>query len=162
MSVSALSRRSVLRGGALAAAAGAAGFLVARRSEAAKARPTASMDPYGAPAAANAYGAAPSRETGVALARLDQVKAGAGLVLAKRRLVLTRDARGTVRCFSALCTHQGCTVTTVADGAITCPCHGSRFDAATGSVIGGPAPAPLRKVPVVIRDGTVFTGKEPR
>lgn len=47
--------------------------------------------------------------------------------------------------FSALsltCTHLGCTVEHNNDG-FTCPCHGSRYDAA-GNAIHGPAKKPLR------------------
>jgi Rieske Fe-S protein len=45
----------------------------------------------------------------------------------------------------------------VTDGAILCPCHGSRFDANTGAVVAGPARQPLAKVPVVVRDNAVFS-----
>jgi Rieske Fe-S protein len=34
-------------------------------------------------------------------------------------------------------------VTTVSDGIINCPCHGSRYSVADGSVQSGPAPRPL-------------------
>lgn len=156
MAAAELSRRSVARGALLAVAAGASGFAVARRSDAAKAVAPTAADPYGAPAAANAYGAAPARTKGVALAPLDKVAPGGGLVLGKRGVVLTRDTAGKVRGFSALCTHQGCSVTSVAAGAITCPCHGSRFNATTGAVVAGPATRGLRPVPVAVRDGTVF------
>jgi Rieske Fe-S protein len=157
MSDTELSRRSVLQGGALVAVAGVAGFAVARRSDAAEDPPDAAADPYGAaPAAANAYGAPPP-PTGDRLAALEALPAGGGLVLPKRRLVLTRDAKGIVRAFSSVCTHQGCPVTEVKAGMITCPCHGSLFDAATGAVARGPAKLPLRAVPVVVRGGMVFT-----
>lgn len=161
MSTTDLSRRSVLRGSALAAVAGALGYLVARRSDAAKARTDTSVTDayaaYGAPAAANAYGAPPT-DKGSLLARLDQLPAGGGLVLADRGVVLTRDAEGTVRGFASLCTHQGCNVGSVKNGRIVCPCHGSLFDARTGAPVQGPATLALGAVPVVVRDGTVFTG----
>lgn len=47
---------------------------------------------------------------------------------------------------SLVCTHLGCTVDAGADG-FTCPCHGSRFDAA-GNVTHGPAQNPLRRLRV--------------
>jgi Rieske Fe-S protein len=159
------SRRSLMRGGALAVVGGVAGFLVTRRTDAAKGAAgtvdaygaAAPVHAYGAPAAANGYGATVT-PTGHPLARLDQLPAGGGLVLGKSQVVLTRDAAGTVHCFTSLCTHQGCSVNAVKNGTISCPCHGSRFDARTGAAVHGPATAPLRAVPVVVRDGTVFTG----
>lgn len=55
--------------------------------------------------------------------------------------------------FSAVCTHQGCTV--AADGAgLRCPCHGSTYDL-TGANTAGPAPSPLPKVEVTVTDGQV-------
>ncbi len=43
---------------------------------------------------------------------------------------------------SSVCTHLGCNVKRTTWG-FECPCHGSRFDA-SGRVIQGPAPAPLK------------------
>jgi Rieske Fe-S protein len=139
-------RRSVLRGFGLTILAGAAGFVVARRSDAAKAKPATS--------AANAYGAAPAAG-GNLLTTVDKVPTGGGLILGG--VVLTRDAKGDVRCYSATCTHQGCTVDAVKNGTISCPCHGSQFNASTGAVVQGPAARPLSPVPVVVRGGGVYT-----
>ena len=60
-------------------------------------------------------------------------------------VVLTQPTDGTFVAFSATCTHQGCTVSSVEGGTINCSCHGSKFDVADGSVRGGPAPRPLPK-----------------
>ena len=50
---------------------------------------------------------------------------------------------GGVYAMSAVCTHLGCITRYVSDeGAIACPCHGSRFDL-EGNVTHGPAPHPL-------------------
>src|SRR3954468_8897079 len=103
-------RRSVLRGFGLTFLAGAAGFVVARRSDAAKARPT--------DAAANAYGnTGPGR--GRLLTALDKVPLDGGLGLGP--VVLTRDSGDGVSAFSSTCTHQGCTVSGVRNGRIECP-----------------------------------------
>ncbi len=150
MTVQTMTRRSALTGAVIAAVAAVAGFVVARNSAAAQAKPGA--------AAANGYGPSTSGGSGgVRLAALDQVPAGGGLVVAKSDIVLVRNASGGVDGFSATCTHQGCQVSAVQDGKILCPCHGSVFDATTGAVVSGPAGRPLPKVAVVVRTDEVFT-----
>src|SRR5215212_3268792 len=57
--------------------------------------------------------------------------------------------------YSAICTHQGCTVA-YEDGNLACPCHGSVFDPANGaSVVAGPAQSPLPEIPVKAEGGEV-------
>ena len=75
-------------------------------------------------------------------------------MLADQRVVLVRSG-DQVHAFSSTCTHQGCTVAGVTDGVITCPCHGSTFDAATGKVVTGPATRPLPAVQVEVAYGVV-------
>lgn len=143
----AMTRRSVGTGFALTAVAAAVGFVVARNSGAAK--------PKLLTARANSAGVAGGG--GKQLASESQIPADGGVILADDGIVLTRDAAGAVQGFSAVCTHQGCTVSAISGGQISCPCHGSRFDTKTGNVTQGPASTPLPKVPVVVRGGTVFT-----
>ncbi|WP_139983108.1 Rieske (2Fe-2S) protein [Nocardioides litoris] len=71
------------------------------------------------------------------------VPVGGGVVLADDQVVVTQPAEGEIKVFSSTCTHTGCPVSEVADGAIVCPCHGSRFDIATGEVLQGPASSAL-------------------
>lgn len=144
MSLDEVSRRSVLRGTLLAVIGGVAGFLVARASDAA--------DAPSATTAANSYGPGPA-PADHPLAALADVPAGGGVVVAG--LVVTRDQEGSVHAFSATCTHQGCTVSGVTDGAIVCPCHGSRFDIGTGAVLQGPANRPLPSIPVHVLNGRI-------
>jgi Rieske Fe-S protein len=144
-----LSRRGVLLGSCVAAVGGVAGFLVARGSSADRSdRGTT---------AANAYGPVTDAAEGP-LAVLDDVPAGGGTVVRDAEVVLTRTVDGDLHAFSAVCTHQGCTVDAVTDGVIECPCHGSTFDAGTGAVTNGPATQPLAPVAVVVRDGKVYSG----
>lgn len=59
--------------------------------------------------------------------------------------------------FSRICTHEGCTVDFVQSvQQFQCPCHGSIYSAATGDVLGGPAPKPLPKIAVVEASGTLY------
>lgn len=147
MSVPALSRRSVLRGLAVASGTAVAGYAAARGSGLA--------DPKGRTAAANAYGPA-SDASGEPVASVDDVPLGGGIVLGDAGIVLTRDAGGTVHGLSAICTHQGCTVSSVEDGVILCPCHSSRFDAETGAPVAGPATQALPEVPITVRANSIF------
>lgn len=71
--------------------------------------------------------------------------------------ILARPTASTAACFSATCTHQGCTVRP-AGQQLQCPCHGSVFNALTGAVINGPAAQPLAQIPVHVAGGEVFTG----
>jgi Rieske Fe-S protein len=48
---------------------------------------------------------------------------------------------------TAICTHEGCTVTGFATDHLVCPCHGSQYTL-TGQVIQGPAPASLTRYTV--------------
>jgi Rieske Fe-S protein len=122
-----LSRRGVLGGTAVAVVGGIAGFLVAGRSSAARGP--------GGTTAANAYGP-PARATGGgALVPLARVPAGGGVVLGRQKIVVTRTSDGAVHAFSAVCTHEGCTID-VARGMIECPCHGSRRASASRSGTG--------------------------
>ena len=147
MSVPALARRSVLRGLAVAVGAAVAGFLATRASGLA--------DPKGTAAAANAYGPA-SKTSAEPLASVDDIPVGGGIILDSASVVLTRNAGGTVHGLSATCTHQGCTVSSVENGVIACPCHGSTFNAETGAPMAGPATRPLPEIPVAVRDNSVF------
>jgi len=70
--------------------------------------------------------------------------------------VVARPSSSEARCFSAICTHQGCTVA-VNGKELDCPCHGSRFNALTGAVLSGLAPRALDKVPVAVKAGEVVT-----
>jgi Rieske Fe-S protein len=131
----------------MAAAAGVAGFVVARVSNLSK--------PKAVTTQANGYG--PSNSGGTYLVTLSAVPANGGLILDTQKIVLVKDRDGSVKGFSAICTHQGCTVATVQDGVISCPCHGSEFSAVTGAVIQGPATRPLPAIGVVVRDNAVYT-----
>jgi Rieske Fe-S protein len=83
------------------------------------------------------------------------VPVGGGKILPDSRVVVTQPTAGTYKAFSAVCTHQGCLVGSVADGVISCPCHQSRFSATDGSVRNGPAPSPLPARTVTVNGSTL-------
>jgi cytochrome b6-f complex iron-sulfur subunit len=91
------------------------------------------------------------------LAPLSAVPVGGAYVVQRYKIVLTQPTAGTVHGFSALCTHMGCVVA-AGSGELACPCHGSRFALADGSVIEGPAQRPLGVQPVKVVDGNVYAG----
>jgi len=82
---------------------------------------------------------APSKKFRVTLP--ESLSEGVAVVPAGRSVAVFRDAEG-VYAISTICTHLGCIVRSEADG-FHCPCHGSRFHP-DGSVLKGPAPAPLK------------------
>lgn len=85
---------------------------------------------------------------------------GAILATVKRRpVIISRPSDDEIVGFSAICTHQGCTVRPNGDR-LDCPCHGSWFAAATGEVLRGPAELPLNPVDVRIADGNVVAGSD--
>lgn len=91
-------------------------------------------------------------ESGAELTTTDQVPVGGGIVLTEAKVVVTQPTEGEFKAFTAVCTHQQLTVTSVEDGTIVCSNHGSEYDAATGEVTQGPAPSGLAAV-AITRDG---------
>lgn len=59
-------------------------------------------------------------------------------------LLVARTAQDAFAAVTAVCTHQGCTITGYSNQVYTCPCHGSQFDT-NGQVKRGPAGSALRK-----------------
>jgi Rieske Fe-S protein len=92
---------------------------------------------------------------GKEIAKTADIPVGGGKVYGADKVVVTQPAQGTFKAFTAVCTHQGCTLGGVAGGLITCPCHGSEFKAADGSVQRGPAKEPLKEYPVQVRGGGI-------
>ncbi|MET9110938.1 Rieske (2Fe-2S) protein [Streptomyces zhihengii] len=93
---------------------------------------------------------------GEELARTADVPVGGGTILKGPKVVVTQPEAGRFRAFSAICTHQHCLVGSVTDGLIVCPCHGSRFRVADGSVERGPATKPLPPERITVSGGAVL------
>ncbi|MCW6006146.1 Rieske (2Fe-2S) protein [Micromonospora sp. CPCC 205371] len=136
------SRRAVLAAGAAAALAGCETY--GGSAEEPPPPPPAGSAPAGtAPPPASSGGTAP-------LANLSDIPVGGGKIFEKQKVVVTQPREGAVKAFSTTCTHAGCDVTSVSRGTINCPCHGSKFKVADGTVADGPAPRPLPPVPITV------------
>ena len=73
--------------------------------------------------------------------------------------ILIRTATDAVCAFSAVCTHEGCTVDyDTASKELICPCHGARFDPLqNGKAVAGPTRTPLAELPVKISGEYIIT-----
>src|SRR4051794_857464 len=134
-----MSRRAVLAAGA----AGAGAVVVAACSS----------------GSGGGSGSGDAQQAGKTLARLDDIPVGDAKAVKLPDggpAVIARTSATAAACFSAICTHMGCTVA-LNGKELGCPCHGSRFNALTGAVLSGPATAPLEKIAVKISGGEVVT-----
>ncbi|GHF80832.1 Rieske (2Fe-2S) protein [Streptomyces thermodiastaticus] len=142
-------RRMVLATGAAALVAGCSGTDTDGGSSAATSSAPAAADRQAAPAQTRGVAA------GEELGRTVDIPVGGGKVFAAQKVVVTQPKAGEFKAFSAVCTHQGCTVNRVVNGAIECPCHGSAFRAEDGTVSRGPAQQPLEAKRITVSGGTV-------
>jgi len=140
-------RRSVL---AAAGAAGAAMTLSACGSEDGGSGKVSSGDDGAEKSGDGGDGAAKGE-----LGKAADIPEGGGKVFREQKVVVTRPGTAEYKAFSATCPHRGCLVTEVADGTINCPCHGSKFDVADGSVVHGPATRGLPLAQVSVKGGTI-------
>jgi len=89
------------------------------------------------------------------LALTSDVPLGGGKILADKKIVITQPRAGSFEAFTAVCTHQGCTVSSVSGGTVNCPCHGSKFSIANGSVVTGPAASALAPVSIKVQGTSI-------
>ncbi|CAL9317803.1 Rieske (2Fe-2S) protein [Streptomyces sp. SudanB182_2057] len=153
-------RRTVLATSAGALALGCVGCGGDSGASTAPQPPTAPASPPSPAAEGGAGETSPAaREAapaGAPLARTADIPEGGGKVFEDRKIVVTQPEKGRFKAFSAVCTHQGCTVTQVTDGTILCPCHSSRFRITDGSVTAGPATRPLTEEQVMVHENSVY------
>ncbi|RPK78886.1 MULTISPECIES: Rieske (2Fe-2S) protein [Streptomyces] len=100
-------------------------------------------------------GASPGAAGGVELARTADIPVGGGTVFKERKVVVTQPEEGEFKAFSAVCTHASCLVSTVSDGTINCPCHGSRYGITDAAVEAGPATRPLPAEQISVSGGAI-------
>ena len=112
--------------------------------------PTSSIPGSSTPGSSTPTSSAPAD----ALATKADIPVGGGVIFADAGVVITQPTEGTFHGFTIVCTHQGCQVNSVTD-TINCPCHNSTYSIEDGSVVGGPAPAPLTDVPLDIEGNNI-------
>jgi Rieske Fe-S protein len=108
-----------------------------------------STTPVNQPSAA---GSGASSAAGPLTVKEADIPVGGGKIFPDNQTVITQPKKGQFKAFSAICTHQGCLVDTVTT-TINCPCHGSKYSIADGSVVNPPAPNPLPPKTIKV-DGT--------
>lgn len=69
-------------------------------------------------------------------------------------VLVVRGTGEDLTAYSGYCTHNGCALRQD-EAELDCPCHGSRFDAATGEVLVGPATRQLPGVEVAVEGDVV-------
>jgi Rieske Fe-S protein len=94
---------------------------------------------------------------GQQLASTSEIDVGGGVIV-DEKYVVTQPSSGEFKAFSAICTHQGCVLASVADNTISCNCHGSAFSAEDGSVINGPAETPLGEEQITVEGNKILLG----
>jgi Rieske Fe-S protein len=103
-------------------------------------------------------GHTPTQPPSGPLTKTNDVPIGGGTVFADQQVVVTQPEAGEFKCFTAVCTHMGCIVSSVQAGAIRCECHGSAFSIEDGSAVGPPATEPLAEVPITVRGDKISIG----
>jgi Rieske Fe-S protein len=96
-----------------------------------------------------------SGSSGGALSSTSAIEVGGGTIFNDQQVVVTQPSKGQFKCFTAVCTHQGCIVSSVSDGDIHCVCHGSAFSIEDGSVVTGPATSPLAEQQITVEGGEI-------
>jgi cytochrome b6-f complex iron-sulfur subunit len=96
---------------------------------------------------------------GTPLAKLADVPVGSGAIVdgPSGKVLIVRPSENEVKGLDPVCPHAGTTVGKPEGGTITCPAHGSVFDAATGAMKKGPATSGLTPIAVKISGDSVVT-----
>ena len=133
----------------------AAGLDQAVLGQPASGRPASGQPSSSQPASGQPSSPQPASGQPPSLALTSDVPVGGGKILADKKIVITQPRAGSFQAFTAVCTHQGCTVSSVSGGTVNCPCHGSKFSIANGSVVAGPAPSALAPVSIKVQGTSI-------
>jgi len=145
-----MERRAVLTTGVVLAGAGVAAATLSACSGGGS--ESAASTPSAAPVATSAA-------SGTKIAQVSDIPVGGIFAFEDPQggpAFLLQPAAGTFLAYSGVCTHNGCTVGyDEAAAEFACPCHGARFEVATGEPVQGPAQKPLTAIAVVESGGVV-------
>jgi Rieske Fe-S protein len=87
--------------------------------------------------------------------KVADIPVGGGTIYPDQVIVVTQPVAGQFKAFSAMCMHLGCVVTKIDKGKIVCPCHGSEYNIADGSVYLGPSTTALTPRAVTVNGDTL-------
>lgn len=152
-----MERRAVLTSGAVIAGAGIAAVTLAACGDNSGSAGSAASS--AAPAGSAPAASPGSASSGAQIAKTTDVPVGSVFAFQDPQggpAFLLQPAAGTFLAYSGVCTHNGCTVGyDEAAAEFACPCHGARFEVATGEPVQGPAQQPLAKIAVVESGGVI-------
>ena len=148
-------RRTVLTTGVAAAGAAAGTVVLAACSSGSTG---SSSSNAGSGNNSNSSPSASASASGTVVAALNDITVGSAksVEIGGQKAIVARPTAESAKAFSAICTHQGCTVAP-SGGKLNCPCHGSVFNALTGAVEKGPAKQALPSISVKVENGNVVT-----
>ena len=152
-----MERRAVLTSGAVIAGAGIAAVTLAACGDNSGSAGSAASS--AAPAGSAPAASPGSASSGAQIAKTTDVPVGSVFAFQDPQggpAFLLQPAAGTFLAYSGICTHNGCTVGyDEAAAEFACPCHGARFEVATGEPVQGPAQQPLAKIAIVESGGVI-------
>ena len=114
--------------------------------------PASSSGSTGSTPGETTSGSAPAAD---ALTSTSDIEVGGGAIFADEKVVVTQPSEGEFKCFTAVCSHQGCLVSSVSDGTINCDCHGSKYSIENGDVEEGPATFPLAEEKITVSGDSI-------
>jgi Rieske Fe-S protein len=94
----------------------------------------------------------------VDLGKESEIAKGGAQLYEDHNVVVSRGEDGTLKAYSAICTHAGCPINKLQGTTLICPCHGSEFDAVTGKAVQTPATEPLAELAVKATNGRIVAG----
>lgn len=144
-----LTRRTILTVGAGAGVAAGLGLLAACGSNGGGSANGSAGSGDSTTGAGSGTATGGSSSSGIVALSSITVGQAVAATLDGKPIVVARPTDSTAVAFSAICTHQGCTVN-VNGATLNCPCHGSKFNALTGAVEQGPATQDLPSVAVTV------------